>query len=211
MPLFKTYHWQMWKIAIWHICESEEELALGLALSEEEARKLASCKNPSRRCEFWALRRCLHYLLGYLPKVTFDENGKPFLPRGPQISFSHNHDYATVVVSDLLQVGIDIESCRPNMLRVAPRFLSTPEKKSVLASQKLAHYTAYWCAKEALLKVEGNKQLDFKKQIHVSPFVLHRAQISRAYISGYSHRYQLLLWSLEPFTLCLAHRKMTKK
>lgn len=205
MPLWKTHRWSLYAIAIWQINESEAELALGYSLSEREALKLASCKNPVRRCEFWALRRALDCLLGYLPEVHYDENGKPYLSEGPFISFSHTASFAAVAVSERLPIGLDIETYRPNMLRVAPRFLRPSERQAVPEDKKLPYYTAYWSAKEALLKISGDRCLDFIRDIRVSPFVLGQVSLSRALIAQKPEAYQLLIWSSKSYTMCLAY------
>lgn len=207
MPLHQTQIWSLFKVAIWRISETESELALGLALSPAEAQKLASCKNPVRRCEFWALRRALAYLLGHLPDVEYDENGKPFVAGGPHLAFSHNADFAAVVVSDQLKLGIDIESCRARILRVAPRFLADSERKTVREEERLAHYTAYWSAKEALLKVEGKKHWDFKSEIKVSPFLLKPFVLTTAVIGKERLPYQVFIWFNQGFILSLAYAR----
>ena len=45
-----------------------------------------------------------------------------------------------------------------------------PEMESLEASTRLEHLHVYWCAKEALYKAYGRRQLDFCQHIYVRPF-----------------------------------------
>jgi len=65
-------------------------------------------------------------------------------------------------------VGIDIEPIREQFTRVVPRVLSTDE--IVHAAGDPHRLAVYWCAKEALYKLYGKRQLTFREHLHVEPF-----------------------------------------
>lgn len=80
--------------------------------------------------------------------------GAPFINGyNGHISISHGSGYALLAVSDTRPVGVDIESPRPTLRRVASRFLS-PSEFSVYSSSD-ALLLRSWTAKEAIFKALG--------------------------------------------------------
>jgi 4'-phosphopantetheinyl transferase len=64
-------------------------------------------------------------------------------------------------------VGIDIERMRPRIEKVRERFLHTEESASINKDKVLEQLTLAWCAKEALYKLYGQRNLDFRENIRV--------------------------------------------
>ena len=84
---------------------------------------------------------------------------------------SHTVQYAVVGVGDR-PVGVDIEQHRPQIERIAKKFLHQEEAKQVPEHDKIEWLTRLWTAKEALYKVMRQPGLSFAEQILVAPFSL---------------------------------------
>lgn len=158
---------------IWQIAETIHELQKGLIASTDEWAEYAAISHPQKQLEWLAGRRAMQSLvqaqgLNY-EGMTKDLFGKPHLThRVGEISLTHTVRFVGVVWHESKPVGMDLERVSEKLARVAPKFLSDTEKHH--AQESLTRLTTYWCAKEALYKLYGAKELSFKKEIVVSPF-----------------------------------------
>ncbi len=88
------------------------------------------------------------------------------------ISHSTNHCLLAVGNSPHINIGVDIESPRPQLLRVAQRFLTPAEEDSANLccdeTLKLGLLLKYWTAKEAVYKAALTPGLALK-EIHITP------------------------------------------
>ncbi|MCD9017232.1 4'-phosphopantetheinyl transferase family protein [Parachryseolinea silvisoli] len=155
-------------LALWHINEDESTLAAHLGEDAPE-----NVTNAQKRLE-WLAGRVLvkEALLSlHLPYrgLIKDAFGKPF-PVGHdyQLSLSHSFPYAAVLLDAHQSVGIDLEQPKEKLLRIAPRMFHPTELAD--AGTDLIKLCIYWCAKEALIKVYGKKDLTFAKSLLVAPF-----------------------------------------
>jgi phosphopantetheine--protein transferase-like protein len=93
-------------------------------------------------------------------------------------------------------VGIDIEQISKKVERIAPRFLNPDELASALHDQqKVKALYACWCAKEAVYKCNGQKEVSFADNIKLQPFtyepegsiqaVLHKDELKLNYTVQY--------------------------
>ncbi|MBT1688196.1 4'-phosphopantetheinyl transferase family protein [Dawidia soli] len=155
-------------LALWHMHEDESTLA---ALLGEKAPE--NVTNPQKRLEWLAGRMLVKEALQTLGLsyhgIIKDAFGKPF-PAGHdyQLSLSHSFPYAAVLLDAHQPVGIDLEQPKEKLLRVAPRMFHPAELAD--AGTDLVKLCIYWCAKEALVKVYGKKDLTFAKSLLVAPF-----------------------------------------
>jgi phosphopantetheine--protein transferase-like protein len=100
-----------------------------------------------------------------------DDNGKPYLTNFPHfISLSHSYDYAAVMVSKDKSVGIDIELIKNKIERIASKFMSVDEMQFIDENQRIEHLYVCWCAKEAVYKLHGKKNVSFIENIELKPF-----------------------------------------
>lgn len=155
------------------ITDDEPTLLAGLPLLISEQEELATISHPAQRVEWLACRVAIRQLLEeqgatYLG-LQKDEFGKPFLIDLPwHISLSHTSGWAAAILHKSRPVGIDIEPIREQFRRVVPRVLSADE--IVHAANDPNRLAIYWCAKEALYKLYGKRQLTFREHLHVEPF-----------------------------------------
>ena len=182
----------------WQITEDEPTLAGQLVLTDEEAADLARIAHPGQRLEWLACRVALKTLVEARGQqytcLWKDEFGKPHLcglqgestapkcrwrgnpttadRRGEStrghISLSHTPGWATAVWHQTRPVGLDIEPIRDQFTHVVPRVLSPSEIAD--ANGLPDRLAVYWCAKEALYKLYGKRQLTFREHLLVDPF-----------------------------------------
>lgn len=156
-------------LGVWRIKESEQELRNRLELFPDEIERLATIKGEGRRIEWLAARLLTHHLLGgdqRLPMVK-DQYGKPYIEGlGRYISLSHSDEMAAVVVSNV-PCGVDIQVPVEKIKRLAPKYCSTKEFKSIYGSKAMQTMHIIWGAKECMYKAYGKRELDYRKHLYV--------------------------------------------
>jgi 4'-phosphopantetheinyl transferase EntD len=104
-------------------------------------------------------------------KMVKDDKGKPHLsPARADISVSHSGQLAALYVSETGPCGIDLELVADKVLRIERKFCSEDESGSL---DRVSHREALhliWGAKEALYKLYGRKEVDFRTQLFIEPF-----------------------------------------
>lgn len=164
------------EFALWKIEEDAEDLYAQLQLNEDEKASVEQLRNGKRHLHWLAVRVLLRTMLKTEEYIDckVDAHGKPYLVNLPyHISLSHSFDYAAVMISKSGQVGIDIEQIQQKVERIAPRFLDPDELAFALADpQKVNNLYACWCAKEAVYKCHGQKEVSFLDNISLSPFTV---------------------------------------
>jgi phosphopantetheinyl transferase len=155
--------------AIWKISESVEELRSAIRLREVEETLYHSFVAESRKKQWLAYRLLIRELLkpDEFP-VEYDASGKPFLAGSDfHISVTHTDDLAAVIISRHARVGIDIEKIKLRIEKVREKFLNPEESASIGKERGLEQLTLAWCAKEALYKLYGRRNLDFRDNMSV--------------------------------------------
>lgn len=160
-------------LALWKIEETAEELYNQLQLKTHEKEYLETLNNGKRNLHWLGTRVLLRKMLNtsqYID-VDVDEHGKPYLKNFPQhISLSHSFDYAAVMISEDKEVGIDIELVKRKIERVAQKFMSPEELSFIDPNHRVEHLYICWCAKEAVYKLHGKKNVSFLQHIRLNPF-----------------------------------------
>lgn len=160
-------------IGLWKIEESPEELEVLLQLKAHELAVLHSFQGNKRNLHWLATRVLLRKMLNTDEYIDCraDENGKPVLLNFPHhISLSHSYDYAAVMISDNKRVGIDIEIMKEKINRVKHKFLKEEELTFIDSHHTTEHLYVCWCAKEAIYKLNGKKEVSLKDHITLQPF-----------------------------------------
>ena len=175
MPLLKIqkqsaqHVWGLWKIdedepTLSNMVQSFDQIPEGITHSQ-------------KRLEFFAGRVLAKHLLAQFGEnyrgLTKNEFGKPFyLNSTTQLSLSHSYPYVAAIADTSQSVGIDVEQIKAKLLKIAPRVLNPAEFQH--AGNDLRKHCIYWCAKEAMLKVYGKKDLVFAQHLLVSPFQIEQ-------------------------------------
>lgn len=171
MALLKTLNFgPVARVYLWRIEESAEELAGTIKLQVAERERLKAIHHPAKKAEFLALRSCLKLAYGTNPPVSYYKNGKPYLENGHYISFSHTTGYAAVAISEQHPVGVDLEFYRPGIKKVARKYMRPEESEVLQIETEVEQLLLYWGAKESMIKIIGDRRMDFKQQLRVRPF-----------------------------------------
>ncbi len=161
------------EFALWKIEEKAEDLYNQLQLDEQEKAYVEQISNGKRHLHWLGTRVLLRKMLitnEYID-CKVDEHGKPYLVTLPyHISLSHSFDYAAVMISKRRPVGIDIELVKDKVERIAHKFMRTEELAFINETDKIQHLYACWCAKEAVYKCNGQKEVSFVDNILLAPF-----------------------------------------
>lgn len=155
---------------LWKIDETEADLSYTSFESAPE-----DVVHPKKRLEWLAGRALVRTLVESLglaySGIRKDEFGKPFLKSLPHsISLSHSFPYVAAQIDRTQSVGIDVEQTQEKLRQVVPRILSSEEITD--AGDHLTKLCIYWCAKEALYKIYGKRNLLFTDHLRILPFQL---------------------------------------
>lgn len=166
MGLYNKRNFDGCTIALWRI---EEDTNFFEKLFPPQT----DIQNEGKRLQWYATRHLANEMLGKQVEISKDGNGKPFLNNSTfNISLTHTPQFAGVMLSETHEVGIDLEPINPKVERIAPKFLRADEIESINPEEKIEKLILYWSAKEALYKLHGRRQLEFKTQLLVEPFNL---------------------------------------
>jgi phosphopantetheinyl transferase len=70
------------------------------------------------------------------------------------------------------KVGLDMEIIKHKIKLIRHKFLSDVELAQKQIGDNIHGLYVCWCAKEAIYKWHGRKELEFKRDIHIKPFKL---------------------------------------
>lgn len=150
-------------VGIWHISESQAELKNNYINKGFDEIDIVETKSESRLKQWLSVRLLLNEIYSDA-SITYDKFGKPMLSNGVEISISHAGEYAVIALNSTKKCGIDIEQISSKVERIKEKFLSLDELEKVTSLEEL---TLFWCAKEALYKLYGKKELIFNEQLFV--------------------------------------------
>ena len=158
-------------IAVWEITESIDELLKSVRLDEDETKTLATFLHSKRKKEWLATRCLLQHLPVYINEtIRYNKDGKPFLSNKANISISHSSGYVALIVHEKALVGIDIQTPKTNIKKGSQLFMSPAEQKELGELNSFDKLHIYWCAKEALYKYAGIKELNLYSDLTIDNF-----------------------------------------
>lgn len=162
---------QAW--GLWRISETEQELSFAALESCPE-----EIENEQKKLEWLAGRALIKSLVEgcglQYNGLRKDEFGKPFLKNNTHyISLSHSFPLVAAQIDLLHPVGIDLEQPKEKLRTIAPRVFTEEEVRD--AGDDIVKLCVYWCAKEALYKIYGKRNLLFTDHLRVMPFDLSGA------------------------------------
>lgn len=167
MPLIKEIIEDSYRVLIWRVEESLEDLRGDIVLREATQERFSKMKSEVHQKGFMAVRHLLS-AAGYSDlDLRYDENGKPSLMDGTYISISHSFEYASIIVGKE-NVGIDVEMKRDKIKRIANKFCNAVELElATNAQDEIEVLTEIWCTKEAMFKMCESRSLSFKDDMNV--------------------------------------------
>jgi 4'-phosphopantetheinyl transferase len=160
------------EVHIWRTSLDRPAADYAILLSSDERVRAERFRFDQERRRFIVGRGTLRIILGrYLntppEKIKFEyhAHGKPSLSDGllkPELRFnlSHSEEIALLAVTQNREVGIDLETLRPNVdvVNLTNQFFSTSESAELAAlpsGKKLDSFFSGWTRKEAYLKARG--------------------------------------------------------
>ena len=165
------------ELAVWKIEEPRAQLIAGLQLKAHELAIIDSFKSEKRALQWLSTRLLLRTMLNTNEYIDcqMDIHGKPYLVNYDyHISLSHSYDYAAVMISRdaTIKVGVDMEMIKHKIKLIKHKFLTDLELAQKQIGDNIDGLYVCWCAKEAIYKWHGKKELEFKRDIHIRPFKL---------------------------------------
>lgn len=160
MPLFLNEEiFPNVRLGIWAISESSDDFwALSPYVESSRSEFNALYKSEQRKCEVLAVRLLIKEIIGDNVQLLHQDNGKPYLSSGMNISISHTRGFAVIIVSHSKQVSVDIEYFSNRIERIRSKFMRDDENAS--SQVKLL---MHWCAKETMYKLFPEDNLTFNK------------------------------------------------
>lgn len=206
MPLYKTITVNpATKVLIWKIEEPFEELSEGIELTDHCRKRVDSMKSDLHRRGFMSVRH-LFAEMGYTDSdLYYDDKGKPHLTDGTKISITHSFTFSAIILSDV-EVGIDIEKQRSKILKIAHKFTTVEDYRTLNNYDILARkLTMVWGAKESIYKSFAEKGVSFLQHIYVEDFRLDHCETTAGVsYEGKTQDYHIWFTEFEGFTCAYA-------
>ncbi len=143
-------------------------------LSWDDARldKFYRLKSEKKKKEWLGVRILLSAIFDSPDfKLNYDEQGKPFLEDPHcKISISHSGKNVCVLISQKLNVGVDVQVFKTNIKKGIGLFMSEKELADCTNKMDATLLHIYWGAKEAIYKLIGLKKTNIKTDIYIFPF-----------------------------------------
>ena len=185
------------RLGVWHITETEEELARITSVPTDELEEISYIKSESLRKQKYAVRALLDAMFEEKVYLSHHDNGKPYIENCvTNISITHTENYVAMILNDNQEVGIDIESLSRDFSAVEKKALSEDEIDDLEddGTDRNEQLAISWCAKEAIYKMLGQYHVNFAEQIEVERFrPRDDGELEATFIGkdGYEEEYEL--------------------
>ena len=208
MPLYKTLTTSsQLTVYIWKITESEDQLSENIVLTGHSQEHIKGMKSELHRRGFLSIRHLLAEVAYTDCDLYYSEDGKPYLKDGKHISITHSFEFAGIIIGDS-EVGIDIEKQRDKILKIAHKFTSIQEYRTLANVQAIIRkLTIVWGAKESLYKIYAERGLSFLHHIDIKEFSIDDGATKGDILyKGNISSYQIEFLEFEEFTSVYAIR-----
>ena len=191
------------KIKLWKVMMGELNTK---ELNSDEKNLLKLKKNNILREQFLATRKVLA-LENSDYKITYNNNGKPSLNSKYNISISHSHEIAALVISDNSKIGLDVQLNENKIFNIQDKFLNPSEKLNIGESPSLKILTMIWTSKESIYKAVGIKGISFSDNIKIEKVVEEDKIGIGYYINGTEKvKFDLKFFYVDEYTICFAYQ-----
>ncbi|MBT3281743.1 MAG: 4'-phosphopantetheinyl transferase superfamily protein [Cryomorphaceae bacterium] len=191
------------KIKLWKVITGElnpEEL------NNDDKELLKLKKSNILREQFLATRKVLA-LENTDYKITYNNNGKPSLNSKYNISISHSHDIAALVISDNSKIGLDVQLNENKIFNIQHKFLNPSEKLNIGENPSLIILTMIWTSKESIYKAIGLKGTSLSNNIIIDKVVEKDKTGIGYYINGTEKvKFDLKFFYIDEYTICYAYQ-----
>ena len=177
-------------------------------LNSDEKNLLKLKKNGILREQFLATRKVLT-LEDTDYKITYNNNGKPLLNSKYNISISHSHEIAALVISDNSKIGLDVQLNENKIFNIQNKFLNKSEKSNIGDDPTVDILTMVWTSKESIYKAISLKGVSFSENIQIEKFT-EKDKIGKGYyINGIEKvKFDLKFFYLDEYIVCYASQNL---
>ncbi|MDC0034274.1 4'-phosphopantetheinyl transferase superfamily protein [Flavobacteriaceae bacterium] len=193
------------KIKLWKVILGELNPK---KLNNEEIKLFKLKKSNLLKEQFLAIRKILALENSdYI--ITYDLDGKPILNSEFNISISHSHEIAALVISNNLKFGMDVQFKESKILNIKNKFLNEFEKLNIVGDPSIDILTMIWTSKESIYKAIGLKGISFSENIKIDK-VTEKDKIGKGcYINGAEKvKFDLRFFYLDEYILCYASQNL---
>ena len=193
------------KIKLWKVILGELNPK---KLNNEEIKLFKLKKSNLLKEQFLAIRKILALESSdYI--ITYDLDGKPILNSEFNISISHSHEIAALVISNNLKFGMDVQFKESKILNIKNKFLNEFEKLNIVGDPSIDILTMIWTSKESIYKAIGLKGISFSENIKIDK-VTEKDKIGKGYyINGAEKvKFDLRFFYLDEYILCYASQNL---
>ena len=193
------------KIKLWKVILGELN---SKKLNNEEIKLFKLKKSNLLKEQFLAIRKILALENSdYI--ITYDLDGKPILNSEFNISISHSHEIAALVISNNLKFGMDVQFKESKILNIQNKFLNEFEKINIGHDPSIDILTMIWTSKESIYKAIGLKGISFSENIKIDK-VTEKDKIGKGYyINGAEKvKFDLRFFYLDEYIVCYASQNL---
>ena len=189
---------KIWKVILGELSPKE--------LNNDEKKLFKLKKSNILREQFLATRKMLALENSdYI--ITYDLDGKPTLNSEFNISISHSHEIAALVISNNLKFGIDVQFKESKILNIKNKFLNKSEKSNIGDDPTVDILTMVWTSKESIYKAIGQKGISFSENIKIDKVIEKDKTGIGYYINGTEKvKFDLKFFYIDEYTICCAYQ-----
>lgn len=193
------------KIKLWKVILGELNPK---KLNNEEIKLFKLKKSNLLKEQFLAIRKILALENSdYI--ITYDLDRKPILNSEFNISISHSHEIAALVISNNLKFGIDVQFKESKILNIQNKFLNEFEKLNIGDDPTVDILTMVWTSKESIYKAIGIKGISFSENIKIDKVTVKDKIGKGYYINGAEKvKFDLRFFYLDEYILCYASQNL---
>lgn len=148
------------QVGLWRIDGGEEALFDSTFPTAPGTGKI----HPRTSLQRKASRLLLAEMLGFLPELEKDADGRPMLVNSPlRVSISHTDGYAAVMLGSG-PVSVDVQAITPRILKLRERYLKETEMRM---APDMDTASLLWAAKETVYKFKATEKHDFRAPITI--------------------------------------------
>ena len=191
---------KLWKVMIGELSSKE--------LNNEEKKLFKLKKSNVLKEQFLATRKILELEnSNYI--ITYDLDGKPSLNSEFNISISHSHEIAALVISNNLKFGMDVQFKESKILNIQNKFLNEFEKLNIGDDPTVDILTMVWTSKESIYKAIGIKGISFSENIKIDKVTVKDKIGKGYYINGAEKvKFDLRFFYLDEYIVCYASQNL---
>ena len=177
-------------------------------LNNEEKKLFKLKKSNVLKEQFLATRKILELENSdYI--ITYDLDGKPSLNSEFNISISHSHEIAALVLSNNRKIGLDVQLKESKILNIQNKFLNKFEKLNIEDDPSIDILTMLWTSKESIYKAIGLKGISLSKNIKIDKVIEKDKTGKGYYINGTEKvKFELKFFYLDEYIVCYAYQNL---